>query len=92
MMSTLRILKRLNKKKEGKLKPWNPSHGSSVSSIDHYFLKGLAGPGMIPPTQDPANATVANNMPKMVEEGGNDTFFRPLLGFVTKCNEDNMLT
>ncbi|WMV33355.1 hypothetical protein MTR67_026740 [Solanum verrucosum] len=49
------------------------------------FLKGLVGPGVLPfvqATQAPDNPPVARTAPKTGGTGGNDVFFRPLLGSV----------
>ncbi|KAH0765510.1 hypothetical protein KY285_001381 [Solanum tuberosum] len=59
------------------------------------FLKGLVGPGVLPsaqPTQAPTNSHVTSTSPKVGETGGNDAFFRPLLGSVMTGNEHEMLT
>ena len=56
------------------------------------FLKELAGQGMIPPTQIPANPLVSSTVPKLVGEVGNNAFFHPLLDFVMTVNEHDMLT
>ena len=57
------------------------------------FLKGLAGPGMLPPKQlkycySPCSSTA----PKTYKTGGYDAFFHPLLGSVMTWNEHDMLT
>uniref|UniRef100_M1DPB4 'chromo' domain containing protein n=1 Tax=Solanum tuberosum TaxID=4113 RepID=M1DPB4_SOLTU len=49
------------------------------------FLKELVGPALLPSvqaTQAPVNPPVASTVPKMGGTGGNDAFFRPLLGSV----------
>lgn len=56
------------------------------------FLKGLAGPRIVPPTQVPANSPVANTVPNLIGEVGNDDFFCPLLGSVMTSNEHDMIT
>uniref|UniRef100_M1DAL0 Uncharacterized protein n=1 Tax=Solanum tuberosum TaxID=4113 RepID=M1DAL0_SOLTU len=59
------------------------------------FLKGLVGPGVLPSvqaTQALTNPHVASTTPKVVGTGGNDAFFRPLLGSVMTGNEREMLT
>ena len=48
------------------------------------FLKGLAGPGMILPTQVPMNPSIANIVPKTVREVGNDALF---LFFIWFCDD-----
>lgn len=47
---------------------------------------------MIPPTQAPANPPNANTMPKTAVEGGNNTFFHPMLGSVMTSYQHDMLT
>jgi len=59
------------------------------------FLKGLAGPGVLPSaqaTQTPTNPPVASTAPKIGGDVGTDAFFRPLLGSVMIRNEHDMLT
>ena len=51
--------------------PIDPMLGQQILS----FLKGLAGPGMLPPTQALTNPLVARNVPQIGELGGNDAFF-----------------
>lgn len=55
------------------------------------FLKGLAGLEMFPPTQAPTNPSVSRTATKMGEVGGNNAFFRSLLGPVMSSNEHDML-
>ncbi|KAK4721450.1 hypothetical protein R3W88_011683 [Solanum pinnatisectum] len=59
------------------------------------FLQGLVGPGVLPSaqeTQAPTNPFVASTAPKVGGTGGNDVFFRPLLGSAMTGNEHEMLT
>ena len=56
------------------------------------LLKGLAGQGMFPSSQAPANSHVAGTAPKSSEIVGNDDFFHPFFGLVMTENEHDMLT
>lgn len=59
------------------------------------FLKGLTGLGVLPSvqaTQALTNSHLAITAPKVGGIGGNDVFFRPLLGSVMTGNEHEMLT
>uniref|UniRef100_M1DYR2 'chromo' domain containing protein n=1 Tax=Solanum tuberosum TaxID=4113 RepID=M1DYR2_SOLTU len=59
------------------------------------FLKGLVSPGVLPAvqaTQAPVNPPIASTAPKTGGMGGNDAFFRPLLGSIMTGNEHEMLT
>ncbi|KAK4706576.1 hypothetical protein R3W88_033865 [Solanum pinnatisectum] len=59
------------------------------------FLKGLAGPKVLPSaqaTQAPVNPPIAITTLKMGGNISTDDFFRPLLGFVMIGNEHEMLT
>lgn len=57
------------------------------------FLKMLADPRMLAPSQDPTSLSIANIAPKTAEtKGNNDCFFCPLLGSVLKKNENDVLT
>uniref|UniRef100_M1DHC6 'chromo' domain containing protein n=1 Tax=Solanum tuberosum TaxID=4113 RepID=M1DHC6_SOLTU len=59
------------------------------------FLKGLVGPGVLPSvqaTQTPVNPPVAITVPKVGGTGGDNVFFRSLLGHVMTGNEHEMLT
>uniref|UniRef100_M0ZWW8 'chromo' domain containing protein n=1 Tax=Solanum tuberosum TaxID=4113 RepID=M0ZWW8_SOLTU len=73
----------------------NPhAHHEEIEEI-MSFLKGLAGPGVLPSvqtTQAPANPPNASTAPKTGGTGGNDAFFHPLLGSIMTGNEHEMLT
>ena len=87
------MLKRLRKLKERKMKPYESLQLIRCQlNRPCLFLKELAGPGMISPTQTPVNPPVANNIPKPVGQGGNDAFCYPLVGAMTINNKHDMLT
>uniref|UniRef100_M1B9X8 Uncharacterized protein n=1 Tax=Solanum tuberosum TaxID=4113 RepID=M1B9X8_SOLTU len=72
---------------------WLPP--TACGSIDGPWTMGLVGPGVLPSAQEiqaPTNPPVASTVPKVGGTGGNDAFFRPLLGSVMTSNEHEMLT